>query len=75
VRKYVDLVWMFGAPAHVCKTVLSARLGIDCGHPVAPVNSLTGDEQREVLRVARTLGLTEPRPAQPHAARARSGTA
>jgi dihydrodipicolinate synthase/N-acetylneuraminate lyase len=60
VRKYVDLVWMFGAPAHVCKTVLSARLGIDCGRPIPPVNALSEDERREVLRVAQSLGLTEP---------------
>jgi N-acetylneuraminate lyase len=72
VRKYVDLVWMFGAPQHVCKTVLSARLGIDCGRPIPPVNSLTDDEQREVLRVAQSLGLTERREAQPPEARARS---
>jgi dihydrodipicolinate synthase/N-acetylneuraminate lyase len=71
VRKYVDLVWMFGAPAHVCKTVLSVRLGIDCGRPIPPVNSLTDDEQHEVLRVAQSLGLTERREPQPHAARAR----
>jgi len=61
VRPYVDLVWMFGAPAHVCKAVLSARLGIDCGRPIAPVNSLNADETRAVLRVAQSLGLTEPR--------------
>ena len=61
VRKYVDLVWMFGAPAHVCKTVLSARLGVDCGRPIPPVNTLSEEEQREVLRVAQSLGLTEPR--------------
>jgi len=52
-------VWMFGAPAHVCKVVLSARLGIDCGRPIPPVNTLDADEQQEVLRVARSLGLTE----------------
>jgi dihydrodipicolinate synthase/N-acetylneuraminate lyase len=61
VRKINDLVWMYGAPVHVSKVVLSARLGIDCGRPVPPVNSLNANEQREVLRVARTLGLTEPR--------------
>jgi dihydrodipicolinate synthase/N-acetylneuraminate lyase len=61
VRRYVDLVWMFGAPAHVCKTVLSARLGIDCGRTIPPVNRLNDDERREVLRVAQSLGLTEPR--------------
>ena len=61
VRKYVQLVWMFGAPAHVCKVVLSARLGIDCGRPIPPVNALDDDETREVLRIAHSLGLTEPR--------------
>jgi N-acetylneuraminate lyase len=60
VRKFVQLVWMFGAPAHVCKVVLSARLGIDCGRPIPPVNTLDTDEQQEVLLVARSLGLTEP---------------
>jgi dihydrodipicolinate synthase/N-acetylneuraminate lyase len=61
VRKYVDLVWMFGAPADVCKTVLSARLGVDCGHSIPPVNRLTGDQQREVLRAAEALGVITPR--------------
>ena len=61
VRKYVQLVWMFGAPAHVCKVVLSAQLGIDCGRPIPPVNALDDDETQEVLRSARLLGLTEPR--------------
>jgi dihydrodipicolinate synthase/N-acetylneuraminate lyase len=60
VRKYVDLVWMFGAPADVCKTVLSARLGVDCGHSIAPVNRLTDEQRREVLRVAETLGVITP---------------
>ncbi|MFO1320763.1 MAG: dihydrodipicolinate synthase family protein [Burkholderiales bacterium] len=58
VCPFVDLVWMYGAPAHVCKVVLSARLGIDCGRPTPPVNTLTADEQRDVLRVAESLGLT-----------------
>ena len=61
VRKFVDLVWMFGAPADVCKTVLSARLGVDCGHSIAPVNRLTDEQRREVLRVAETLGVTTSR--------------
>jgi len=61
VRKYVDLVWMFGAPADVCKTVLSARLGVDCGHSIPPVNRLTDEQRREVLRVAEALGVTEQR--------------
>jgi dihydrodipicolinate synthase/N-acetylneuraminate lyase len=58
VRKYVDLVWMFGAPADVCKTVLSARLGVDCGRSIPPVNRLTEEQRREVLLAAETLGVT-----------------
>ena len=61
VRKYVDLVWMFFAMADVCKVVLSARLGVDCGRAIPPVNSLSDDERREVLRVAETLGVTKAR--------------
>jgi len=61
VRKFVDLVWMYGAPAHVCKVVLSARLGVDCGRPIPPVNSLSDDEKADVLRVAESLGLTAQR--------------
>lgn len=61
VRKFVDLVWMFGAPADACKTVLSARLGVDCGHSVPPVNRLTDEQRREVLRAAKALGVTTPR--------------
>ncbi|HKQ22988.1 MAG TPA: dihydrodipicolinate synthase family protein [Burkholderiales bacterium] len=58
VRKYVDLVWMYGAPADVCKTVLSARLGVDCGRSIPPVNRLTDEQRREVLRAAEALGVT-----------------
>lgn len=58
VRPFVDLVWMYGAPAHVCKVVLSARLGMDCGRPIPPVNRLNDEEQRDVLRVAEALGVT-----------------
>ncbi len=57
-RKYVDLVWMYRAAADVCKTVLSARLGIDCGRSIPPVIRLSEDERKEVLRVAETLGVT-----------------
>jgi dihydrodipicolinate synthase/N-acetylneuraminate lyase len=62
VRKYVDLVWMFYAMADVCKAVLSQRLGIDCGRSIPPVNRLSDDERREVLRVAESLGVTRQRP-------------
>lgn len=58
VRKYVDLVWMFGAPADVCKVVLSARLGVDCGRSIPPVNRLSDAEWKEVLRVAEAVGVT-----------------
>ena len=61
VRKYVNLVWMFNAPVDVCKVVLSARLGIDCGRAIPPVNSLTDQERREVLRAAESLGVTRQR--------------
>jgi 4-hydroxy-tetrahydrodipicolinate synthase len=63
VRQYVDLVWMFYAMADVCKAVLSERLGIDCGRSIPPVNRLSDDERREVIRVAESLGVTRPRPA------------
>ena len=58
VRKYVDLVWMYSAPADVCKTVLSARLGLDCGRSVPPVNRLSDEERREVLKAAEAAGVT-----------------
>jgi dihydrodipicolinate synthase/N-acetylneuraminate lyase len=61
VRKYVDLVWMYGAPADVCKVVLSARLGVDCGRSIPPVNRLTDEQIKDVLRVAEKLGVTEQR--------------
>jgi dihydrodipicolinate synthase/N-acetylneuraminate lyase len=57
VRKFVDLVWMYGAPSDVCKVVLSARLGSDCGRSIPPVARLRDEEKAEVLRVARTLGV------------------
>jgi dihydrodipicolinate synthase/N-acetylneuraminate lyase len=57
-RKYVDLVWMYRAHADVCKTVLSARLGIDCGRSIPPVIRLSDDERAEVLRVAESIGVT-----------------
>jgi len=58
VRRYVDLVWMFNAMADVCKVVFSARLGIDCGRAIAPLNRLSNAERSEVVRVAELLGLT-----------------
>lgn len=58
VRKFVDLVWMYNAPADVCKTVLTARLGVDCGRSVPPVNRLSDEERREVLKAAEAAGVT-----------------
>jgi len=57
-RKFVDLVWMYNAHADVCKTVLSERLGIDCGRSIPPVIRLSDAERSEVLRVANALGVT-----------------
>jgi len=56
-RKYVDLVWMYLAFADVCKTVLSERLGIDCGRSIPPGIRLGDDERKEVLRVAESIGV------------------
>ena len=64
IRKFIDLVWMFNAPPDVCKVVLSARLGADCGRSIPPVNRLNEDERREVLRVAESLGVTKQRTAK-----------
>jgi dihydrodipicolinate synthase/N-acetylneuraminate lyase len=75
VRKYVDLVWMFNAFPDVCKAVLSKRLGIDCGRSIPPVNRLSDDETREVLRVAELLGLTERRAPTSTAARVAKASA
>ncbi|MCC7546309.1 MAG: dihydrodipicolinate synthase family protein [Burkholderiales bacterium] len=59
VRKYVDLVWMFNAPADVSKVVLTARLGIDCGRSIPPVNRLSDEERNEVLKAAEAAGVTQ----------------
>jgi hypothetical protein len=49
---------MYYAMADVCKVVLSERLGVDCGRSIPPVNRLSEEEKREVLRVADQLGVT-----------------
>jgi hypothetical protein len=53
---------MFNAPPDVCKVVLSARLSVDCGRSIPPVNRLSDEERREVLRVADSLGVTKRNP-------------
>jgi dihydrodipicolinate synthase/N-acetylneuraminate lyase len=65
IRKFIDLVWMFNAPADVCKVVLSARLGVDCGRSIPPVNRLNEEERQEVLRVAEALGVTKETASRP----------
>jgi len=54
--KIVEVVKMFGAPAAVCKTILSERLGIDCGDAIAPVPSLSDSQKTEVLKAAKAIG-------------------
>ena len=62
VRKYVDLVWMFYAmPRRVQSSALGEARASTAARPIPPVNTLSDDEKREVLRVAESLGLTEPR--------------
>lgn len=39
------------------KTILSERLGIDCGIPRPPIRSLTDDRSREVIRRAKEMGI------------------
>lgn len=39
------------------KTILSERLGIDCGLPRPPLSSLTEEQSREVMRRAKELGI------------------
>ena len=57
----VQLCRMFGSAAHNVKTVFSERLGIDCGKPLPPLNTLNDEEQAQVRQVARDLGLTKSR--------------
>ncbi len=61
IRPYIDLVWTGMAMADACKVVLSARLGLDCGRAVPPVNRLSEAEREAVLRSAQALGLTRRR--------------
>ncbi|MCH7593288.1 MAG: dihydrodipicolinate synthase family protein [Chloroflexi bacterium] len=59
VQKVVDLVQMYGAGAHVCKTILSERIGIDMGESIRPNNYLTSEEQAHVLAEAKKAGVLE----------------
>ncbi|MDA1297913.1 MAG: dihydrodipicolinate synthase family protein [Chloroflexi bacterium] len=59
VGEIVSLVRMFEAPADVCKAILSERLGIDCGRSIPPVNRLTDEQRKEVVRLAKERGFTE----------------
>ncbi|MFP6569628.1 MAG: dihydrodipicolinate synthase family protein [Dehalococcoidia bacterium] len=59
VQKVVDLVVMYDAAAHVCKAILSERLGIDMGESIRPNNYLTGGEKAIVLAAAQKAGVLE----------------
>ena len=50
---------MYGAGAHVCKTILSKRIGIDMGESIRPNNYLTSEEQAHVLAEAKKAGVLE----------------
>jgi dihydrodipicolinate synthase/N-acetylneuraminate lyase len=59
VQKVVDLVMMYGAAAHVCKAILSERLGIDMGESIRPNNNLNLEEKAYVLAEAKKAGVLE----------------
>jgi hypothetical protein len=50
---------MYDAAAHVCKAILSERLGIDMGESIRPNNYLTADEKAVVLAAAQKAGALE----------------
>ncbi len=57
VKKLVDVIRMFGAPAGVTKAILTERLGIDCGAPIPPVKSLNDEQRTLVLAAAKEAGM------------------
>lgn len=59
VAAIVRVVRMFDAAADVCKTILTKRLGIDCGRAIPPVTRLTDEQRGEIIRLANDMGLTE----------------
>jgi N-acetylneuraminate lyase len=59
VQKVVDLVVMHGAEAHAGKTILSERLGIDCGSSIRPNNYLTPEEKEQLIKAAHVAGVIE----------------
>jgi len=44
----------------VGKTILGARIGIDCGASILPNNRLTSEQQNTILDNAGILGLLDP---------------
>ncbi len=56
VQIVVALTLMYGAAAHVCKAILSERLGIDMGESIRPNNYLTAEEKAHVLAEAKKAG-------------------
>ncbi len=58
--RFNSLIWSSPRRAafHSCfKTILSARLGVDCGRPRPPLLDLTEEEKRDLLRSVREMGL------------------
>lgn len=60
IQAVVNLTDQFDAVSHVGKTILGARIGIDCGASILPNNRLTSEQQNTILDNAGILGLLDP---------------
>ena len=60
IQAIVDLTEQFDAVSHVGKTILGARVGIDCGPSILPNNRLTSAQGKIILEHAQALGLLDP---------------
>ena len=58
-RELVQAVFALGGDRYIAsiKAVMSHRLGVDCGDPRLPGRPLTGEERRQVVETAESLGL------------------
>ena len=58
-RELVQAVFALGGDRYLAsiKAVMSHRLGVDCGDPRLPGRPLTGEERRQVVETAESLGL------------------
>ena len=58
-RGLVQAVFALGGDRYIAsiKAVMSHRLGVDCGDPRLPGRPLTGEERRQVVETAESLGL------------------